>query len=257
MLQTASLLGTFCYEFRMQIRRPVVWILIVSVGLLIGTWFTGIGKPTDTAADLVARRIYSFSLYLPLTLGILLADRLPRDRRLNVTELLNSMPASPAVRLWGKYLGTVAATAVPVFAVYLAEIIYLAVRRQDVTLVPFVLPSFALIALPGLLFVGAFSIACTHILPPVLYSILFIGYWFWGNLIPPERMPTLTCTLLSPSGEYAKAGILRATVSIGSCPFEAQITAAQGWASVALLLGLAVLIMTAAQVYMKWHTNRN
>ncbi|HEY3341348.1 MAG TPA: hypothetical protein VGK81_04995 [Anaerolineae bacterium] len=55
MTHTTALFGAIHYEFRMQIRRPVVWILILCVGVLAAAWFTGVGKPDDRAADLAAR----------------------------------------------------------------------------------------------------------------------------------------------------------------------------------------------------------
>ncbi|HEX6548580.1 MAG TPA: hypothetical protein VF134_07565 [Candidatus Dormibacteraeota bacterium] len=67
---------------------------------------------------------------------------------------------------------------VPLFLAYAVNLVYLAGRFGDVTLVRF-LP-FILIAVvtPGLLFVAAFSIACTEWLPVPLYAVLFTGYWF-------------------------------------------------------------------------------
>ena len=52
--------------------------------------------------------------------GIVLADRLVRDRKLGVAELLDSTPADPGPRLVGKYLGVCAATAVPLELLYVA-----------------------------------------------------------------------------------------------------------------------------------------
>ena len=103
-------------------------------------------------------------IILPLIFGILLAGRLPRDRRTGVDELLDTLPATSGGRLAGKFLGAAFATATPIFFFYCIGIVYLSVDRGDWTAVPLGLLAFAAINLPGLLFVGAFSIACTAIL---------------------------------------------------------------------------------------------
>ena len=41
-------------------------------------------------------------------------------------------------------------------------------------------------------------------MPLSIYQILFTGYWFWANFIPPKLFPTLNGTLLTPSGMFAQ-----------------------------------------------------
>ena len=46
-----------------------------------------------------------------MVVGIMLADRLPRDRRTRVAELLDTFPGALYARLFGKYLGSTLAGA--------------------------------------------------------------------------------------------------------------------------------------------------
>jgi hypothetical protein len=39
-----------------------------------------------------------------------------------------------------------------------------------------------------------------------LFRVGFTGYWFWGNLTPPNFVPTLAGTPFEPVGEYASGG---------------------------------------------------
>jgi len=101
-----------------------------------------------------------------------------------------------------------------------------------------------------LLFVGAFSIVCPAIIPVPLYSLFLLGYWVWGNLIPPRMMPTLNCTLLLPSGGYVESGLFNG----GTVCERPAITATplQAWESIVLLLLVAALAMFAGQIYLNW-----
>src|SRR4029079_17624448 len=67
------------------------------------------------------------------------------------------------------------------------------------------LVAFVTITVPAFAFVVAFSIACPLVLPLPVYQVLFTGYWFWANFIPPQLFPTLNGTLLTPSGMFVSA----------------------------------------------------
>ena len=246
--------GAFKYEFLMQLRRPALWLVILVTGLFVfgSAILPSQLEPNANPLRLVADKTSTVAFFLLVAAGILLADRSPRDRTLKTTELLNSFPTSLGARWWGKYLGVALATAVPIALFCLVTIGYYAFLTRNVSL--FVLEPlvFAAIVLPGLLFVGAFSLVCTLALPTALYSILFIGYWVWGNLVPPRMMPTLNCTFLMPNGGYAESGFFGGgTVCDGSSIIA---TAPQAWESIVLLLGCAVLAMFIGQLYLNWRT---
>ena len=245
--------GSFKYEFRMQARRPAVWGLLLGAGLLLAGVYLAL-SPADPAGVVVAERTQVFNLFLPVIYAILLADRWPRERRLNTRELLDSLPLDRGTWLWGKYLGAVIAVALPALVVELLEMALIALTRGDWTLIPLALPAFALIVGPTLLFVGAFSVVCAEVMPITLYTILFVGYWFWANLVSPARLPTLNCTLLTPSGLYARVGLLGGGLP-PSCG-GLSITAAQAWANIGLLLGVAIMVLVAAQTIVSLRTDR-
>ena len=68
---------------------------------------------------------------LPIGAGLLLANRIPRDRSLHVEELLRVAPASGLSRLFGKYLGATLAVSIPILLIQLAETAYLANYFHD------------------------------------------------------------------------------------------------------------------------------
>lgn len=171
---------------------------------------------------------------LPLGYGLMLADRLARDRRLRVFELLESQPGGGWPRLLGKYLGSVSASTLPVLLLYLYGVTVIMTRWQAGPLLPLQsLLLFAVILLPGLLFVASFSLGCPAFMPVPLYQVLFVGYWFWGNALSPSAgIPTLTGTPLMPSGAYVAAGIF----SVSGPGAVHNATQPLGFLSLALLL---------------------
>jgi ABC-2 type transport system permease protein len=102
--------------------------------------------------------------------------------------------------------------------------------------------------LPGTLFVAAFSIACPAIMWVPLYQFLYIGYWFWGNLLPPGRgIPTLSNTILTPLGDNMLAGFYGESGLLIK-----HATALQGVESILLLLGLAAFALFVLWRYLLW-----
>jgi ABC-2 type transport system permease protein len=76
-------------------------------------------------------------------------------------------------------------------------------------------------------------------MPIRVYQVLFTGYWFWGNYLPPEVFPTLNGTLLTPAGVYALHGFFGGKVGAGK-----GIVYGSG-AAVANLIVLAAAIFIA------------
>ena len=191
---------------------------------------------------------------LPIGVGIMLADRLPRDRRVKVDELFSSMPGALSSRLSGKYLGSMVASLVPVLAIYGIGLGVIFYQTQNPTMVLYALEAFAAIVLPGILFISAFSIACPAIMWVPLYQFLFVGYWFWGNWLSSRQgIPTLSDTILTPIGSYMSAGFFG--VYTGQV-YYVQVTALQGVESILLLLGITILVMFALWQLLKWHQAR-
>jgi ABC-2 type transport system permease protein len=246
---TAALAGTVAYEFRMQVRRPAVWIAIGGGALLVmarvlrgSVASLHILSPAQLESNIAAISGY----FLPIVFGILLADRLPREHRLGTAELLESLPVSDGSRLWGKYLGAVGATLLPVALAYLLVSGVLAIRLQNAGTLTAFLPVLLLEVLPGLLFVGAFAIGCPAVIPVPLYAILYTGYWFWGNVVSPSRVPTISCTPLTPIGKYAAVAFFDTRGQ--PCGLTQQsVGYAGGIASIALLLSVGGLLLLLVQ----------
>ena len=117
-----ALAATARYELWMQLRKPAIWIATVlpfalyALFAVLGNDSTGLQRYRYETSPKVwmVDALGWFVPVLPMIFGIVLADRLVRDRRLGVAELLDATPANPSARLVGKYLGVCAATAVPV-----------------------------------------------------------------------------------------------------------------------------------------------
>ena len=251
----STVVGVARYEFRMQIRRRAVWITLGLFGLLS---LTGTMNPWNlneawSVREVVLNWAQVTQMFMPVALGILLADRLPRDRRTRVDELLHALPSGSGARLVGKYAGSTLATLVPLFLVYAFGIGYVVVDRVDLGAIPLGMLAFVAINLPGLLFVAAFSVSVPAVLWVPLYQFLFVGYWFWGNLMNPEMsIPTLSGTWLTPLGEYMRTGFFGVeSLWIGTA------AAWEGALSIGLLLGLGTLaIFCAHHVLLRRHTAR-
>jgi ABC-2 type transport system permease protein len=88
---------------------------------------------------------------------------------------------------------------------------------------------------------------------PVLYQFLFVGYWFWGNLLSPQKgIPTLNGTLLTPRGDFILAGLFPQTVQAEGQYHALTATLAQGIGSLAALLGCAVVVQLVAWRGLVW-----
>ena len=254
------------YEFRMQVRKRSVWLvpaLIILLVLLIGfsllrDLFDATEGQTVAKAAMIQLGIQLNAL-LPIGYGCLLADRLIRDDRLRLAPVLDATPARPGVRLLGKYLGTAAATAIPIVAIYAALAVAYTVHWGQPAALGWALVSFGLVMVPGLLFVAAFALAVPLIMPAPLFRVLFVGYWIWGNLVPPDMMPTLTRGVIQPGGGYAVNALLDHYGMDGDLELAGPVpgavlnflrpepTALAGWLSIAILLALAAAALAGGQ----------
>lgn len=245
------------YEFRMQIRKRSLWITIALLAGLLAAGRSGMGPryasaPSGAPArEVMTRWAFLFSVILPIAFGMALVDRLLRDGRLHTAELVESLPPGPAGQLTGRYLGSVTATGWPILLTLLIAAGYETVRRGDLAMIGWGFAAFAAVLAPGLVFVAGYALACPLILTAPLFRVLFVGYWFWGNLFLPATLPTLTGSLLTPMGSYAASWLLGETVLQagipGPLPFlRPEPTAAAAAASIVLLIVAGLLPMLVA-----------
>ena len=246
--------GVLRYEFLMQIRRPALWLAFLLFALLDARSVNGqLREPYFAAMHLSTLQIAAVLAVLtnwlaPLGIGILLADRLPRDRRTRVEEVLNSLPGPLKMRVLGKYLGTFLASLVPSFLLYLITIGLATWQLGDPGLIPAALLCYVLVVLPGMCFVAAFSLALPIVIWVPLYQFLFFGYWFWGNILAPGfGLPTLSGTILTPIGSFIVASLFGVSTYGGIRPSPAIY----GVGSVVALIGIAVLVLVALYQFLR------
>jgi ABC-2 type transport system permease protein len=167
--------------------------------------------------------------------------------------MLTTFPGALGARLSGKYIGSTLATLIPLLGVYSVGASYILYRWHTLQALPLALAAFAAIVLPGILFVSAFSLAFPALLWVPLYQFLFVGYWFWGNLLPGIGFPTLSETILTPVGGYMCTGFFNPGHREGVCSVGVEgATATQGVESILLLLGMALLALLAVWAFLRW-----
>ncbi|GHO80060.1 hypothetical protein KSD_78310 [Ktedonobacter sp. SOSP1-85] len=251
-------LGALRYEFRMQARRPAIWITCLGLGLILSQFHQPWGRPTTSPiGEAIVYWTMEMHSILAIAVGILLADRLSRDQRTRVDELFTTYRSPSSMRLFGKYMGSTLATLLPVIIIYSVGVGYLLARWQTLAGLPIALAAFACIVLPGIFFIASFSLACPALMWTPLYQFLFVGYWFWGNLLPGFGIPSLSETPLTPVGSYMCTAFFNAAKHEGVCnPGIEGVTAWQGIESVLLLICVAFLVMLMLPLLLRWQRGR-
>ena len=207
-----ALLAVARYELRMQARKRSLWISATLLGGALVV-LQGDRGPRSLPAGTPPQEVMGtwallFSILMPLAYGMLLADRLVRDRRLRVEPLLASLPHGPVTHLAGKYLGGIAVCSLPGLAALLVAATVEVAYRHEVALFGWALIAFAVVTLPGIAMVAGFALVCPIVVSAPLFRVLFVGYWFWGNMLAPGLLPSLTGTLLTPIGDYSVTWML-------------------------------------------------
>jgi ABC-2 type transport system permease protein len=249
------------YEFLMQIRRRSLWLVLVIISVLGFSFWVPllsahpvsrphvISTSQETALDTMMYLAQFAAWFLPLGAGLMVADRLARDKKLHVDEILDTYPGSLGARLLGKYLGSTLATLVPVLLIYLFGVGYVLAKFHEPQSLLLALEAFAAILLPGIVFAAGFSVALPALLKVPLYQVLFIGYWFWANLMSPRfPIPSPVATMLNATGPWAQEAFFHFQwVFLILHP-----TIWQGVESIALLVGLGFLAVFAAWLFLRW-----
>lgn len=252
----SAFFGVVYYEYRMAIRRWGLWLAFGLSGLPFALRFAELDAQTVRAANLSLAGAVALSLnfMMPVVAGIVIADRLTRDRQLGTWELLAATPLSRQGYVLGKYAGAVLATLTPVLATLLLVAGLLVGRGAAPTLLLQALVAFLAINVPAHLFVAAFSLACPALLPVRVYQVLYTGYWFWGNFLNPKAIPTLAGTLLTPGGQFVAGAFFQA--SFGDPAASAGYTPLQAGLNVAVLLACAAGALAALERYLAWQDRR-
>ncbi len=86
---------------------------------------------------------------------------------------------------------------------------------------------------------GACSLALPRVLGVPAYQVLFVAYWFWGNLLNPRNgIPTVSTTLFTPVGGYIASGLFHVAVSPAG-----TVSPPQGVTSLLVLVGMAIAVL--------------
>jgi ABC-2 type transport system permease protein len=256
--------GIARYEYRMSIQRWGIWVIL---GLLFAFYTINAvtmdvkpgvkpWKMSDIelwqTAGLLA---FSLNLFTPLVAGIALADRMQRDFRLGVDELL----ASTALTRWnyilGKYVGGLFSMLTPMFVMVILIGLLTVLTGAPLAFFGLLLLGFLAISVPAFAFVTIFSLGFPLIMPVRVYQVLFTGYWFWGNYLNPAVFPTLSHTLLSPGGRYALEAFFGA--QFGAGPGYVAPTALDAALNLAVLAGCILAGMLLLDRYLAWRTGRD
>ena len=250
-----SFSGLLRHEISMSLRRKGLWI---AYGLLfvfhtvllfspppLGEMIKGEVIARGQVWQVAGRFLLACNVFFPVVAGILSADRVRRDFRLGVRELQDSTPLSRHAYVLAKYLGALASSLLPLFLWVMGISVFMAlIGRAHASMIYAVPVAFLAITVPAFAFVVAFSLACPLVMPLSIYQILFTGYWFWANFIPPKLFPTLNGTLLTPSGTFAQQGFFGGQVS-EALKGASQYTPADAVANLAVLglCGAAALLL--------------
>ncbi len=261
-----SFSGLLRHEIGMSLHRKGLWI---AYGLLfvfhtvllftpppIGEMVKGEVISRSAVWPVAGRFLLACNVFFPIVTGILSADRVQRDFRLGVRELQDSTPLSRHAYVLAKYLGALVSSLLPLFLWVMGiAAVMAATGRAHASMLYAVPAAFLAITVPAFAFVVAFSLTCPLVMPLSIYQILFTGYWFWANFIPPKLFPTLNGTLLTPSGIFAQQGFFGGQVS-QTLASSAQYTAADAVANLAVLGLCSAAALVLLDLYLGWRARR-
>jgi len=252
--------GLLAYEYRMSIQRRSMLIIMGIFTIFYGYLWMQMDLDYDMAfvsreamLSEAGQAAFFINLFFPVIAGIAAADRAVRDTKLGVREILQATELKNSTYVLGKYLGVslsllsmivFIATAVSLFVVFLTE--------APLAFVLYSLLAVVVLSGPAIFFVTAFSLACPLVLPVRAYQILFTGYWYWGNYLSPQVLPTVSDTLLNASGKYALMGLFGVQISVNT-PLVSPMDVAANIVVLLTCAGLALMVMTA---YINWRESR-
>lgn len=256
-----TFIGVLTCEYRMSIRRLSLWL---AFAILFLPYISKMLLPPDLAGAVPTQAnmlsyagtfAYMLNLFMPVVGGILAADRLSRDQKLGVDELLQSTPLKRWTYLLGKYFGTLFSIATPVLLCSLLTSISTIISGGPLSAIPALLLAFLAINLPAYMFITAFSLACPLFIPVRVYQVLFTGYWFWGNFLSPQVIPTLNGTYLTPSGLFMLHGFFGG-MFFGSLNWAGVYTHMDALINLLVLAGMAAAALFASNRYLAWQASR-
>ncbi|KAA3646560.1 MAG: hypothetical protein DWQ07_10155 [Chloroflexi bacterium] len=254
-------LGVLRYEYSMSIRRrSLLVIMFLFAAFFIYLWAdAGVQfqqREDDITQALLAeaaQTVFFLNLFFPVIVGVSSADRAVRDDKLGVREILRSTGLGNFVHVLGKYFGVAfSMLTVELVIVILISTILVTLSALPLAFVLYSLLAVMLISAPAIFFVTAFSLACPLVMPVRVYQIMFTGYWYWGNYLSPQVLPTVSNTLLNASGRFPMIAFFGEKVATN----WASVSHTEAVANILILLGCAALALTAMIAYLNWREKR-
>ncbi len=253
--------GIARHEFAMSLRRVGPWL---AYGLIFLFFALGLNEADGSGLiDLLNGRwvlleagetVYMFNMLMPLVAGVLAADRMQCDVRLNLRELQLSAPLKRWKYILGKYLGVLFSLLLPALTCVLLYGAFAVLLGQAAPIfIIAVLVAFLAIVLPSFAFVVVFSLACPLVMPLRVYQILFIGYWFWGNFLNPEYIFTISDTLLNASGIIVLQGLFKSAIVLAGNSLH---TTMQAWLNLLVLSLCIAMVLLTLERYFAWQAKR-
>ena len=250
----SAFFGIVRYEYQASVRRWGVWLAFIAGTLVIGLENPGMvaARPGLTLLQWAGIVALIGNMVVCVVAGLVIADRLVRDRELGVRELILAAPIRRPTYVLGKYVGAMLTVLTQALAAALAMAGLFVAMGLPAALLVHALAAFLLVSVPPLLFAGAFSLACPEVLPLRVYQVLFVGYWLWATGVENTFMPTVNGTLLSPKGDYAASAFFAEPGIYAARPY----TPIEGALNVAVLLALAAVALIALERYLAWQARR-
>jgi len=255
--------GVLRHEFKMAVKRPGMWI---AYAVLFVFYSITVFAPSEIGEGLpatvtemwqhAAMILFYTNMFMVLLGGILAADRLQRDYRLGVRELQNSSPIRQSTYLMAKYLGVLTAVIAPMFIYVMAVAVYYVVRGVPPLFLAIMPIVFLVMGGTAFAFVVAFSIACPLFMPVRVYQVLFVGYWFWGNYLSPQVFPTISDTLLVPSGKYALYGFFHGFPEFFSKFTQPSVATTEAILNLVILYSIIIAVLVVTNLILRKQTRR-
>ena len=255
-----KLFGIFKYEYYMSIKRTGLLI----IGLLFTAFYIYLWNSVSDDANVdymitrmlfneAGQTVFFLNLFFPVIAGIASADRGIRDLKIGVREIIKATQISNAQYVIGKYLGVVFSfITIELGMMFIVSFVMVIFYHLSPLYIVFCLIAVLVISAPALFFVIAFSLACPYIMPIRVYQILFTGYWYWGNYINPDYIPSVSNTLLNACGKYA----LSAFFDIQTALDVPEVLPSEALANIAILLLVAGLTITSLIIYLNQEGKR-
>lgn len=212
--------GALTSESRMQVRRWSLWIIFGGIALIqaILLWISVVSDPISSPSELIRVHVHNqmefLDWLLPLVVGLLTADRLPRERSLRINELIMSTIPGPGWYVSGKYCANALVIGgYTLLAVLLDGMVQITAGVPPVILFSLLI-AFWIVLAPVLLLVIAFVFLLSCYFPTRITQILFPIIWLYSTLTGLGPI-TPANTIFAPDGRYALEGFWGINQALG------------------------------------------